>query len=129
MIAKISQVYGMEVPDIAIPIISALAGVTGTTLIGRTLLSSLLKFVPIVGTATGGAIAATTAATRPRVLANSTLQPSKIWQNWKFGLADSPNHDAQAGWFVIYQFLKLHVLARSTRLRTFINLGKIFSSH
>jgi uncharacterized protein (DUF697 family) len=40
-----------------------LAGVTGTTLIGRTLLSSLLKFVPIVGTATGGAIAATTAAT------------------------------------------------------------------
>lgn len=64
MIAKISQVYGMEVSsDIAIPIISALAGVTGTTLIGRTLLSSLLKFVPIVGTATGGAIAATTAAT------------------------------------------------------------------
>ena len=64
MIAKISQIYGMEVgSDIAIPLISALVGMTGTTLIGRTLISSLLKFVPVVGTMAGGTIAATTAAT------------------------------------------------------------------
>jgi len=64
MIAKISQIYGMEIgPDMAIPIISALVGLTGTTLIGRTLISSLIKFAPLVGTVAGGTIAAATAGT------------------------------------------------------------------
>jgi uncharacterized protein (DUF697 family) len=78
MIAKISQVYGLEVgSDIAIPIITALAGMTGTTLIGRTIISSLIKFVPVLGSAAGGAIAATTAATLTKGLGElyiSTLE-------------------------------------------------------
>ena len=64
MIAKISQVYGMEVgPEVAVPIVSSLVGVTGATLLGRTLVSSLLKLVPGVGSVAGGMVAATTAAT------------------------------------------------------------------
>ena len=63
MIAKISQVYGMEIgPDVAVPIVSSLVGLTGATLMGRTIVSSLLKLVPGVGTAAGGMLAGTTAA-------------------------------------------------------------------
>lgn len=62
MIAKISQIYGMEVnADAVVPIVSALVGVSGATLVGRTVVSSLLKFVPGVGSVAGGVIAATTA--------------------------------------------------------------------
>lgn len=64
MIAKISQIYGMEVgSDMVVPMLSSLVGVTGTTFVGRTFVSTLLKFVPGLGTVAGGAIAATTAAT------------------------------------------------------------------
>lgn len=93
MIAKISEVYGMEIgPDMAIPIISSLIGVTGTTLIGRTLISSLLKFIPVVGTVAGGTIAATTAATLTEGLGNLYISAlDKLAEsgelNWQAALA------------------------------------------
>ncbi len=63
MIAKISQIYGMEVgSDAIVPIVSSLLGIVGATFVGRTVVTSLLKFVPGLGTVAGGMIAATTAA-------------------------------------------------------------------
>lgn len=62
MIAKISQVYGMEIgSDVVVPILSSLFGITGATLVGRTIVGSLLKLVPGVGSVAGGMVAATTA--------------------------------------------------------------------
>lgn len=78
MIVKISQIYGMEVGmDMVVPIVSSLVGVTGATLVGRTVVSSLLKFVPGIGTVAGGLIAGTTAATLTKGLGQlyiSTLE-------------------------------------------------------
>lgn len=64
MIAKISQVYGMEVgAEVAVPIVSSLIGMVGVTFVGRTIVSSLFKLVPGIGSVAGGMIASTTAAT------------------------------------------------------------------
>lgn len=62
MIVKVSQVYGIEIgPDAAVPIVSSLVGIGGATLVGRTVVGSLLKLVPGIGSVAGGVIAGTTA--------------------------------------------------------------------
>lgn len=62
MIIKISQLYGIKISkDGALPLLSALSGTAGASLIGRTLVSGLLKLVPGVGTAAGATISAATA--------------------------------------------------------------------
>ena len=62
MIIKISQLYGIKVSkDGALPLLSALSGSAGASLIGRTFVSGLLKLVPGVGTAAGATISGATA--------------------------------------------------------------------
>jgi len=63
MLAKISSVFGLSVSDgLLKTLLAALIGTTGATIAGKTIVSSLLKFIPGVGTAVGAAIAGTTAA-------------------------------------------------------------------
>jgi uncharacterized protein (DUF697 family)/GTP-binding protein EngB required for normal cell division len=62
MIIKISQLYGINVSKgTALPLLSALSGSAGASLIGRTFVSGLLKLVPGVGTAAGATISGATA--------------------------------------------------------------------
>ncbi|MFY7837655.1 MAG: YcjF family protein [Novosphingobium sp.] len=64
MIAKISEIYGIDVKkDMAIPMVTSILGITGATLLGRTFVASIMKFVPGVGTALGTTIASSTALT------------------------------------------------------------------
>lgn len=63
MLAAITAVFGLPAEKRTIvPIISATVGTMGTTVIGRTIASSLLKLIPGAGSAVGGVISATTAA-------------------------------------------------------------------
>lgn len=63
MLAGITAVFGLPAEKRTIvPIISATIGTMGTTVIGRTIASSLLKLIPGAGSAVGGVISATTAA-------------------------------------------------------------------
>ncbi|MBD9443737.1 YcjF family protein [Pseudomonas sp. PDM04] len=64
MLAKIGVTFGMEVSASALTtlVVSAL-GSSAASLVGRALVTGLLKMVPGVGSAVGGTIAATTAAT------------------------------------------------------------------
>ena len=63
MIAGITAVFGLDVNKSFITaVISATLGSSGATVLGRTVVSNILKLVPGVGSVAGGAISAGTAA-------------------------------------------------------------------
>lgn len=63
MLVKITSSFGLSVEKAAmIGVISATIGTTGTTILGKSAVSNLLKFIPGAGTVIGGAISGATAA-------------------------------------------------------------------
>jgi uncharacterized protein (DUF697 family)/GTPase SAR1 family protein len=63
MLAHVTAIFGLPIEKAVLTaIISSVAGVSGTTLAGKTLVSNLLKFIPGVGTVAGGAISASIAS-------------------------------------------------------------------
>ena len=63
MLAGITAVFGFEVKRAFLStLVSSTITGTGATLVGRTIVSNLLKMFPGVGSVAGGAIAASTAA-------------------------------------------------------------------
>lgn len=63
MLAKITSSFGVSVEKAAmVGVISATIGTTGTTILGKSAVSNLLKFIPGAGTVIGGAISGATAA-------------------------------------------------------------------
>ena len=64
MIAHITTIFGLPVDKALLTsIISAIGGISGATLTGKTLVSNLLKFIPGAGTVAGAAISSSVAAT------------------------------------------------------------------
>lgn len=64
MIAHITTIFGLPVEKALLTsIISSIAGITGATLTGKTLVANLFKLIPGAGTIAGGLISATIAAT------------------------------------------------------------------
>lgn len=62
MIAGITTIFGLELnKSIITAFISSTLGAGGATLVGKTMVSELLKLIPGVGTVTGGAISGATA--------------------------------------------------------------------
>lgn len=62
MIAGITAVFGMNVnKGFLTSFVSAVLGSGGATILGKSIVSNLLKMIPVVGTAAGGAISGTTA--------------------------------------------------------------------
>lgn len=63
MLAHVTAIFGLPVEKAVLTaIISSVAGVSGATLGGKTLVSNMLKFIPGVGTVAGGAISASVAS-------------------------------------------------------------------
>lgn len=63
MLGSITAVFGVPMEKATlVAIVSGTIGTAGTTVLGKTVVSGLLKLVPGVGSAVGGAISATTAA-------------------------------------------------------------------
>lgn len=63
MLVKITSSFGLSVKKAAmVGVISATIGTTGTTILGKSAVSNLLKFIPGAGTVIGGAISGATAA-------------------------------------------------------------------
>ena len=64
MIAGITVAFGLNInKSVLTGLISSTIGTSGTTVLGKTLVSNLLKVIPGVGTGIGGMISGTTAAT------------------------------------------------------------------
>lgn len=69
MLAKIGITFGMEISASALTtMVTSVLGASAATLIGRAVVTGLLKMIPGVGSAVGGAIAATTAAALTKTL-------------------------------------------------------------
>ncbi len=69
MLAKVGITFGMETSTAALTtLVTSALGSSAATLAGRTLVTGLLKMIPGVGSAAGGAIAAATAITLTKTL-------------------------------------------------------------
>lgn len=63
MLASITSIFGLEIhKSILTSMLSSLAGTSGATLAGKTIVSNLLKLIPGAGTVAGAAISGTAAA-------------------------------------------------------------------
>lgn len=63
MLAGISATFGLELSKAFLgTLVTAMAGTTAATVLGQSIVSNLLKFIPGLGSIFGGAIAATTAS-------------------------------------------------------------------
>ena len=74
MLASIATIYGFKLEkNELISFMSALAGVGGATLLGKTIVSGLFKLIPGAGTVVGGAISGSTAAVLTYALGSSFI--------------------------------------------------------
>ena len=63
MIAKITAVFGLDITIVALtPIVTSTIGVSGSTLVGKTIVANLMKLFPGIGTVAGATISAATAS-------------------------------------------------------------------
>ncbi|MGF2146195.1 YcjF family protein [Vagococcus fluvialis] len=75
MISGITVIFGMDVSKSFLTgFISSAIGASGTTILGKTLVSNLLKFIPGVGTVAGGVISGTTASLLTTALGLTYIQ-------------------------------------------------------
>ena len=74
MLMRITAIYRIPIQKAALTTIATAAvGTVGTTILGKTIVSNALKFIPGVGTVAGGAISATTAAALTTALGNTYI--------------------------------------------------------
>lgn len=74
MLVRITAIYRIPIQKAALTTIATAAvGTVGTTILGKTIVSNALKFIPGVGTVAGGAISATTAAALTTALGNTYI--------------------------------------------------------
>ena len=75
MLAGITATFGIPIEKGSITaIVSATIGTAGTTVLGKTIVSNLLKFIPVVGSVAGGVISATTAAALTAALGEAYIK-------------------------------------------------------
>lgn len=75
MIASITAVFGMDISKgIISAFVSSTLGAGGATVLGRTVVSNILKFLPGVGTVVGGTISGATAGLITTALGESYIQ-------------------------------------------------------
>lgn len=79
MLAGITATFGVSVSEHLLKtIVTSMAGVSGTTFVGRTIVSGLLKMIPGIGTAVGGAISGATASVLTIALGESYIGVMKM---------------------------------------------------
>ena len=82
MLTHITVIFGLPVDrGFLATIVSSMAGVGGATLLGRAIVSNLLKMIPGVGTAVGVTIAATTASALTLALGLAYISALKRYMN------------------------------------------------
>ncbi len=79
MLAHITTIFGVKVDkELLKAIATGAGGVAGATFVGKTLVANLLKFIPVAGTAIGGAISGATASMLTTALAFSYIEVMKV---------------------------------------------------
>ncbi len=95
MMMAINGVFEFDIDrDALASLATAVIGVGGATVIGKTVVSNLLKFIPGVGTVAGGAISAGTAGIITLALGKAYIEVCKAI---KMGKLDQSDLSRQAG--------------------------------
>lgn len=75
MVAGITAIFGLDVSkSFLMSFVSSTIGAAGATVLGKTLVSNLLKLIPVAGSVSGGAISATTAGLLTTALGESYIK-------------------------------------------------------
>lgn len=78
MLAHITSIFGVKIDKgLLTAIVSGVGGIAGATIVGKTVVSNLLKFIPGAGTVLGGIISGTTASVLTTALAFSYIEVMK----------------------------------------------------
>ena len=89
MIASITIIFGFDVnKSILTAFLSSTLGTGGTTLLGKTVVSNLVKLIPGVGTVTGGAISAATAGVLTAALGEAYIGIMTLVFNGEMSIDD-----------------------------------------
>ena len=89
MIAGITVIFGFEInKSILTGFITSTLGAGGTTILGRTIVSNLLKLIPGAGTLAGGAISAGTAGVLTAALGEAYIKIMELVFNGEMSIDD-----------------------------------------
>lgn len=89
MMVAINDIFGFDIErDVLDSLVTAVIYIGGATVIGRTVVSNLLKFIPGVGTVAGGAISAGTAGIITLALGKAYIEVCKDIKMGKLDQSD-----------------------------------------
>lgn len=89
MIASITVIFGFDVnKSIITALLSSTLGSGGATILGKTAVSTILKFIPGAGTIIGGAISAGTAGVITAALGEAYIGVMELVFNGEMSVAD-----------------------------------------
>ena len=89
MLAGITVVFGLPVEKATLSaLISSTIGTTGATVLGKAIVSELLKLIPVIGSFVGSAISATVAATLTAALGETYIIIMKLVMNGEMSVSD-----------------------------------------
>lgn len=89
MMLAINGVFGIDIErDALTSLATAAIGVGGATVVGKTVVSNLLKFIPGIGSAAGGAISASTAGVITLALGKAYIEVCKAIKMGKLDQSD-----------------------------------------
>ncbi|MCL2200926.1 MAG: DUF697 domain-containing protein [Oscillospiraceae bacterium] len=92
MMASINAVFKIDVSKDALKSLAiAVIAVGGATLLGRTIVANLLKFIPIKGSIAGGAISAATAGLITLAMGKAYIEICKLIKMGKLNVEDLTN--------------------------------------
>lgn len=95
MMAAINAVFGFDISkDALASLATAALGVGGATVIGKTVATNLIKFIPVAGSFVGGAVSAGTASVITLALGQAYIQVCKAI---KMGKLDQNDLTKKAG--------------------------------
>lgn len=95
MIASITTIFGLEISKgLLTSFVSSTIGTAGTTILGKTIVANILKLIPGIGTAAGGAISGTTAGILTAALGEAYI---KVMEQVFKGELNSEDLYAEAG--------------------------------
>ncbi len=97
MIASITAIFGLEVnKSIITGFVSSTVGTGGATVLGRTVVSNIMKLIPGVGTAVGGAISGATAGLITTALGEAYIKLMEMMYKGEIGKDTLLTSDGQA---------------------------------
>lgn len=89
MMLAINGVFGIDIErDALTSLATAAIGAGGATVVGKTVVSNLLKFIPGIGSAAGGAISASTAGVITLALGKAYIEVCKAIKMGKLDQSD-----------------------------------------